>query len=400
MDVTGTKYNDSISGGAGNDSLKGGAGDDTLIGNGGIDVLTGGAGQDTFDLRNYAAQGNGDYALIKDFDLNADRVVLDSDSTNFTVSDASPMAGVPGAALFKGGELIAIIEGQTAASGKIPLTKQVEIQATAFDLGILSATPVTVDDFLGQRILTDDPSDYYKVKVTETSVISVRLGRNAITPNIQLLDSNGSLLRQSVSGNLTDSVQPGDYYIALSGLSSGQGTNYQLSASTQPIPDLAGNELATARDIGAITGTRTYRDFVGNVDAYDFYRFDLKARSSFNLSASPETLGKPISIRLLDSKGNLVETSNENISRQLEAGSYYAQITGGDTYYDVAFSSVADAPGLFKISAITPVEGSSAGQTTITIKGSRFTSAAQVSIIDSAGESLLPIRWAFAANLC
>jgi Ca2+-binding RTX toxin-like protein len=91
LNVTGTKYDDTIQGGIGNDILKGGAGNDRLIGNGGIDVLTGGAGSDNFDLRNYATQGNGDYALIKDFSPDEDRLILDVATTDYTVTNTSPI---------------------------------------------------------------------------------------------------------------------------------------------------------------------------------------------------------------------------------------------------------------------------------------------------------------------
>jgi Ca2+-binding RTX toxin-like protein len=84
--ITGTKFADTIYGGAGNDTLKGGAGNDilkgdagndTLYGGLGKDVLTGGAGKDTFVFDTKLGVSNID--KITDFSVRDDRIVLDDD---------------------------------------------------------------------------------------------------------------------------------------------------------------------------------------------------------------------------------------------------------------------------------------------------------------------------------
>jgi RHS repeat-associated protein len=379
--------NDYLDGGAGNDSLNGGAGNDSLNGGGGIDVLTGGAGQDNFDLRNYATQGNADYALIKDFSYNNDLLTLDSSVSNFTITDNLPISGVNGAALYKGTELIAIFEGQTEDILN-PTDKAGGDFASAYNLGTLSATPVTIDDFLGQSFFTNDSSDYYKVKVTETSAVTVQLGGNTITPNIQLLDSAGAVIGKSGSGDLKVAVKPGDYYITLSGLPNGKGTSYQLSAIANPIPDFAGNDIGTARDLGIFSGTQTYSDFVGNVDAYDFYRFEVKQASQFSSTLSNELLSVTNKIDLLSSNGQTLVSNSSAINRQLAPGVYYLRVNGnsGDSNYKLDLSALPTAVGQLAITRISPVRGSNAGNTTITIEGLQFTANTKPTLIDSSGK--------------
>ncbi|WP_373543571.1 Calx-beta domain-containing protein [Chamaesiphon sp.] len=390
LNVTGTKYDDRFVGQSGNDIFKGGAGNDTFSGSGGIDVLTGGTGTDTFNLSSYGTQGNGDYALIKDFNVNDDRLTIDGAATDYTVSDVSPIAGVNGAVLSRGSELIAIFEGQTAASFN-PTDKAGGDPASAFDLGTVSATPVTTDDFLGQAFLTNDALDYYKVRVTETSVLSVQLGGNTVTPNLQLIDSAGGFAGQSSTGDLKVSVKPGEYYIILSSLPNGRGTNYQLSASAKPIDDFAGNDIGKARDLGILTGTQTYSDFVGNVDAYDFYRFEVKQTSQFSSTLTNEFLGVNNQIALIASNGQTLVGGSNQINQQLAPGVYYLRVNSnsGDSPYKLDLSSIATGNSLFAITSISPVRGSNAGKTTFTINGTQFTPNTQPSLLDSNGQPIL-----------
>jgi RHS repeat-associated protein len=396
--LIGSFGNDTLNGGSGNDRLFGDDGNDILDGSfgnvlldggNGLDVLTGGAGRDTFVLTNYATQGDADYALVKDLSFSEDVAQLDAAVTNYTLSDTSPIPGVTGASLYQGTELIAIFEGKTAASLN-PTDKAGGDRATAYNLGKLTTTPVTIDEFIGRSILTNDASDFYKIQVTETAVVSVQLGGNAITPTIQLLDSNGGLIRENSTGDLNVSVKPGEYYIALSNPLTGTGTNYQLSASAKPIADFAGNDIGTARDLGILTGTQTYNDFVGNVDAYDFYRFEVKQTSQFSSTIANELLSVNNKIDLLSSNGQTLVSGANQINRQLAPGVYYLRVNGnsGDSNYKLDLSSIPTSGSQFAITSISPVRGSNAGNTTFTINGSQFTPNTQPSLLDSNGQPI------------
>ena len=113
--LNGLAGDDRLFGEQGNDTLNGGTGNDLLKGQSGIDTLTGGTGNDTFDLTGYDILGNADYAIVKDFTLSGDKLILSGAATDYTVTDTSPIAGVSGATIFKDTELIAIFESITAA---------------------------------------------------------------------------------------------------------------------------------------------------------------------------------------------------------------------------------------------------------------------------------------------
>ncbi len=106
-----------LSGGVGRDSLSGGDGNDSLVGcfagkNGGrgeVDTLTGGKGVDEFvlgwsggrlyDDGNAIDAGKRDYALITDFTVGQDRLILDGSEKGYLVG-ASTVTGVAGTGVF------------------------------------------------------------------------------------------------------------------------------------------------------------------------------------------------------------------------------------------------------------------------------------------------------------
>jgi Ca2+-binding RTX toxin-like protein len=168
-DIKGGNLNDTLTGGKGNDTIDGGAGTDIIIGvsssdiapgNAEIDTLTGGAGQDIFVLaangKNfYATSGNGDYAKITDFSIIQDVIQLRGVATDYsvtatTIGGSLPAVGgviPPNTALYRGSELIAILQG--VASTSIDLTSTA-FSYTGYSLlnnlppivSITNATPV------------------------------------------------------------------------------------------------------------------------------------------------------------------------------------------------------------------------------------------------------------------
>ncbi|MCA2656854.1 PPC domain-containing protein, partial [Microcystis sp. M061S2] len=80
----------------------------------------------------------------------------------------------------------------------------------------------------------------------------------------------------------------------------GQSNFVGLSSSV----DLAGNTLATARDITIGATTSTYSDFVGSTDTNDYYRFSLAGSSNFSLNLTG--LSADADVSLLDSNGSVI----------------------------------------------------------------------------------------------
>ncbi|NJN30260.1 MAG: S8 family serine peptidase [Synechococcales cyanobacterium RM1_1_8] len=218
---------------------------------------------------------------------------------------------------------------------------------TARNIGTLSSTQ-TFTDFVGSV----DTNDYYRFSVGTTSNFSLALNGLSADADVQILNSAGVVLQSSLaSGTSPESIRrtltAGTYYVRVYPF--GGNTNYTLALSAPAvptIPDSAGNTLGTARNIGTLSGTRTFTDFVGSVDTNDYYRFSLGTTSNFSLALNG--LGADADVQLLNSAGVLVQsslasgTNPESITRTLASGTYYVRVypfNGSNTNYSLSLSA-------------------------------------------------------------
>jgi hypothetical protein len=91
----------------------------------------------------------------------------------------------------------------------------------------------------------------------------------------------------------------------------------------------------SAQNLGSLNGTRTIRGSLswsrGSYDLDDFYKFQLGGRSRF--SAALRGLAENAELQLLNSRGRAIAFSNkpgtraESITRTLEAGTYFLQVS-------------------------------------------------------------------------
>lgn len=120
-----------------------------------------------------------------------------------------------------------------------------------------------------------------------------------------------------------------------------------LSNPTAPL-DYAGNTMAAARDLGTLTGTRSFQDFVGAADRDDFYRFTLGTRSDFSLALGG--LSADADVQVLNNNGGVIAGSYfggstaESITRTLDAGVYFIRVFrySGDTNYTLSIIGQPD----------------------------------------------------------
>jgi len=90
------------------------------------------------------------------------------------------------------------------------------------------------------------------------------------------------------------------------------------------------NTTGTAYNVGTLSGTQNFSDFVGSSDTNDYYRFYVANTSNFSLSLTG--LSADAEVALLNSSGSTIVSStnggsrDESISRQLNAGTYYARV--------------------------------------------------------------------------
>ncbi|MFM6120109.1 MAG: PPC domain-containing protein, partial [Sphaerospermopsis kisseleviana] len=71
--------------------------------------------------------------------------------------------------------------------------------------------------------------------------------------------------------------------------------------------DNAGNTLATARNVGTLTGAQSFSDWVGRADINDYYSFNVGTQSNFSLSLTG--LSADADVQLLNSSGGVISSS-------------------------------------------------------------------------------------------
>ncbi|MCT7977980.1 hypothetical protein [Laspinema olomoucense] len=107
-----------------------------------------------------------------------------------------------------------------------------------------------------------------------------------------------------------------------------------------------GTTPETAGNLGILTGTRTFNDFVGNSDLNDYYRFTLDQVKDFDLVVGGMTQNANIALYIGEQKvdgsvglGKLIGgstrsgTEEESISRSLGAGTYFVRVFPYQSFY-------------------------------------------------------------------
>ncbi|PPJ64318.1 pre-peptidase C-terminal domain-containing protein [Cuspidothrix issatschenkoi] len=223
------------------------------------------------------------------------------------------------------------------------------ILATARAVGTLTATR-SFSDWVGST----DTNDYYSFSVGTPSNWSLSLTGLSANADVQLLNSSGSVITTSQNGGTTSEsiarqLSAGTYYLRV--YQSSGNTNYSLSLNATATPvDNAGNTLATARAVGALTATRSFSDWVGSTDTNDYYSFNVGTQSNFSLSLTG--LSADADVQLLSSSGGVISgsynwnSSSESITRQLSAGTYYVRVYqySGNTNYSLSLNATAVTP--------------------------------------------------------
>ncbi|MGF2011036.1 MAG: FG-GAP repeat domain-containing protein, partial [Nostoc sp. DedVER01b] len=167
--------------------------------------------------------------------------------------------------------------------------------ATAQNIGVL--TFFNYND----AIANANPIDYYKFSLIGTNNITLLLSgvtQNYVNAFIYYDSNNNGLIESGEqlysdyagsgrNGQITTTLGTGNYYIGITQSSSNVNSNYslQLSATSAP-PSIAtdpGSTLSTAYNIGTLTGTKSFKEFVGNVDTVDYYKFSLTGTNNITL---------------------------------------------------------------------------------------------------------------------
>ncbi len=218
---------------------------------------------------------------------------------------------------------------------------------TARLLGDLSGTQSFYDAVGGI-----DTQDYYSFSVSSPINLSLVLGGLSANANLRLLNASGQQIAASTklgiaSDSLNRILNVGNYFVQVLPVS-GARTAYTLDITATVLPpDLAGNSLNTARNLGSLTGTQNVFDFVGAIDTNDYYRFTLDTPHNFNLVL--DGLSANANVRLLNGSGQAIVASTktgtlpDTLSRTLGAGTYYVQVfpaSGANTTYNLSLTAL------------------------------------------------------------
>ena len=220
---------------------------------------------------------------------------------------------------------------------------------TARDIGTLSTRQSFSD-----VVSSSDTNDYYRFTLGQGGNVSLNLGSLSADADLQLLNSGGSVLASSANGStaaesINQDLNAGTYYVRVFPYSN-RHTTYTLSlaAILSTTPDYAGNTLATARNIGPLSTSQSFSDFVGSTDTNDYYRFTLNQRSAFSLGLNG--LSADANVYLLDSQGGVLASSvhshatAESIGQSLNAGTYYVRVlpeASSHTHYTLSLAAMA-----------------------------------------------------------
>ncbi|MBD1895741.1 SBBP repeat-containing protein [Coleofasciculus sp. FACHB-129] len=240
------------------------------------------------------------------------------------------------------------LEGTQAGGGDVFLAKYSnapvdDTLSTAHNLGTLVGTQ-TFSNFVGDA----DIQDYYRFSVDVKSELRVLLNGLSANANLELLNSSGiTLLKSQNTGDASDlittTVNPGTYYLRVNSGSTGANTNYTMNITSTPStpPDTVGNDINSALDLGNLNGTRTFNEFVGDTDPYDYYRFSLSKDSQFSLvlnglSATGTVANPDVTIFRQNSDGifspfggSTVVNGSNTIDDLLLSGTYIIRVGNG-----------------------------------------------------------------------
>jgi len=220
----------------------------------------------------------------------------------------------------------------------------------ATNLGPLSGTR-SIQNFVG----SSDRNDYYRFDLSQASSFSLTLNGLSANANVELLTSSGALIRRSANGGTTAesisrALNAGTYFVRVYQGSGNTNYNLTLAATASGPADNAGNTLATARNIGTLSSSQSFTDFVGSSDTNDYYRFNLSQSSNFSLSLNG--LSADADVHLLNSSGTLLSssanggTTAESITSTLGTGTYYVRVFpySGNTNYNLTLAAASAPP--------------------------------------------------------
>ncbi len=229
---------------------------------------------------------------------------------------------------------------------------------SARNIGILTGSQ-TFNESVGST----DTQDFYRFNLSKTTNLNLSITGLSADVGVQLIRDinsngvvdNGEVVNDSVVSSTTaesiviDPIAADTYYIRVS--QSDENTNYNLSLKATVVGN---NTLSSAKNVGLLSSSSTFSDFVGSTDIQDFYRFSLSTISNLNVSLNGLSAVSAVQI-IRDTNSNGVVDDGEVLQSSafsstvtaamvldpLIAGTYYARVYqySGDTNYNLSLKA-------------------------------------------------------------
>ncbi|NJL23520.1 MAG: hypothetical protein HC895_26230 [Leptolyngbyaceae cyanobacterium SM1_3_5] len=201
----------------------------------------------------------------------------------------------------------------------------------AADLGVYSGTR-SIREYVGEF----DVRDLYRFTLSDLSNLQINTGNSRLGVELYRDDNNNGLIDanetyHSSAESLNVDVPSGNYFLGIVRRFSNSAAAYEMTLVGTPyggngLPD-PGNTLPAARNLGTLSGTSSQREYVGNFDLVDFYRFTLN--NAGNFQARLNTSDAATSLFRDANNNGLIDSGEElsfGTSRDLQAGTYFLQV--------------------------------------------------------------------------
>lgn len=213
-----------------------------------------------------------------------------------------------------------------------------------------------------------DSNDFYKFSIAEPSGFNLKLDGLSANANVFLFDSELKEKAKGVKGDIkadtiAETLEPGDYFVRVEPPGRG-GTKYRLEleaiAVSELDPDRSPQTPQVIGDLDLLPEPfRTRRERIGFTqlgikDEADWYRFQVTQKSDFSFKL--DRINGRVTAKLFsgDGEGNLSgepivdesTTKPRSFDETLNPGTYYLQIEGNKTNYDLTMNASLFEPQL------------------------------------------------------
>lgn len=212
---------------------------------------------------------------------------------------------------------------------------------------LAAAANVTTNTTNQAAITTATDKDWFKFTISGTNNLNITLTNLPADYDIILYNSGGTEIKRSESGGTTsenivnNNTVAGTYYLQVFGYNGAMSTTvcYNLNVGATPVtaPTCPSTyDVSTNGTLGSgaalIPFNTDIKGLISPSGDVDFYRFVITTGGTITMTLT--TLPADYDLRLYNSSGTQLQssenggTSNETISRNVPAGTYYARVVG------------------------------------------------------------------------